>query len=374
MADNFRVAGFVLGLAIKAPCHTVSQINVTPLSGVGQTIGGYVVTALDRVLLTAQTDPVDNGIYSVRDSAWIRDGDADGNRDWVGGTLVPVWTIAQTDIVLWRLGGDPDAKIIGTDALTFTSYYDPLAGGGGFGTLQQVTTNGNTITNNIVLTGTRLDVTSGGDIKIANAGDTRSFVMSVDPLLGVDAVVFLASAGVDVYSFDEPIDIDAGSIHIGPTERLAFYQFDDAVTSYIRGAAASSDIEYVVPAANSHVFSGEMEIESYRIPVVEFVIAANAVTIDVNQTSACFIDVDPATANFTVTLTAPAAGAGFYYEINIDFVQGVPDFQPIWPAAVKWPLGIAPILSPQSDDLDTVHLYTRDGGVTWKGSFLVDYF
>ncbi|MCK5089458.1 MAG: hypothetical protein KAQ88_05700, partial [Hyphomicrobiaceae bacterium] len=328
MADNFRVAGFVLGLAIKAPCHTVSQINVTPLSGVGQTIGGYVVTALDRVLLTAQTDPIDNGIYSVRDSAWIRDGDGDGNRDWVGGTLVPVWTIAQTDIVLWRLGGDPDAKIIGTDALTFTSYYDPSAGGGGFGTLQQVTTNGNTITNNIVLTGTRLDVTSGGDIKIANAGDTRSFVMSVDPLLGVDAVVFLASAGVDVYSFDEPIDIDAGSIHIGPTERLAFYQFDDAVTSYIRGAAASSDIEYVVPAANSHVFSGEMEIESYRIANVAFVIAANAVTIDVNQTSSCTVDVDPATANFTVTLTAPAAGAGFYYEINIDFVQGVPDFQP----------------------------------------------
>ncbi len=374
MADNFRVAGFVLGLAIKAPCHTVSQINVTPLSGVGQTIGGYVVTELDRVLLTAQTDPVDNGIYSVRGSGWIRDGDADGNRDWVGGTLVPVWTIGDTDIILWRLGGDPDAKEVGVDPLTFTSYYDPAAGGGGFGTLQQVTTNGNTITNNIVLTGTRLDVTSGGDIKLANAGDTRSFVMSVDALLGVDAVIFLASAGVDVYSFDEPIDIDGDGIHIGPTARLAFYQFDDAVTSYIRGAAASSDIEYVVPAANSHVFSGEMEIESYRIPVVEFILAANAVEIDVNQTSACFVDIDPATGDFTVPLTAPAAGAGFYYEMNIDFVQGNPDFQPIWPAAVKWPLGIAPILSPQEDDLDTVHLYTRDGGVTWKGSFLVDYF
>ena len=87
---NYRVAGFVLGLAIKAPVHVGAFVNVASLSGIGQTINGYVVADKDRVLLTAQTDPIDNGIYSVRDSAWVRDGDFDGNRDLVGGTLVPV--------------------------------------------------------------------------------------------------------------------------------------------------------------------------------------------------------------------------------------------------------------------------------------------
>ncbi|NOR35865.1 MAG: hypothetical protein GQ577_03875 [Woeseiaceae bacterium] len=372
MADNFRVSGFVLGLAIKAPCHTHAEVNITPLSGTGQTIGGYVVSEFDRVLLTAQTDPIDNGIYSVRGSGWVRDGDADGNRDFVGGTLVPVWTIAQTDIVLWRLGGDPDAKTVGTDALTFTPYYDPLGGAGGFGTLQQVTDAGSTTTNNIIMDGARLDVQDGGDIRMFNVGDTRSVIISVGAALGTDAVRLVASAGVDVFSFDEALDIDNNAIHIGATQRLAFYQFDEPVASYIRGASGSSDIEYVTAGA-SHVFNSELEIPSYRVPTVEFILAANAVTIDVNQTSACFVDVDPATADFNVTLTTPAKGTGFYYEIVIDFIQGTPDFSPIWPASVKWPIGVAPTLSPQVGDLDTVHLYTRDGGVTWKGSFLLDY-
>ena len=370
MADNFRVSGFVLGLAIKAPCHTVSEVNLDPLSGTGQTIDGYVVTTGDRVLLVAQTNPIDNGIYSVRQSAWVRDGDADGNRDWVGGTLVPVWNEGDTDIIIWRLNGDPDAKEVGADDLIFTTYYDPAQGGGGFGNLQQVTDNASSTDNTIVMQGSRISFLDGGDIRMANVGDTRSVVIAVGPALGTDAVTFNASGGTDVYAFDRAIDTENNNIHIGATQRLAFYQFDDAVASYIRGA--SGNIEYVAPSF-SHIFDGELEIPTYRIPAVEFILAANAVTIDVNQTSACFVDIDPATGDFDVNLTAPAQGTGFYYEIVIDFIQGNPDFQPIWPGSVKWPIGVAPTLSPQEDDLDTVHLYTRDGGVTWKGSFLLDY-
>jgi hypothetical protein len=129
MAENFRVAGFVIGLAIKAPVHTVSQLNIAVLTGVGQNINGWIVGAGDRVLLTAQTNPIDNGIYSARTSAWIRDGDADGNRDFVGGTIVPVWVPGDVNVILYRLAGSPDAKTIGVDALTFTVYYDPSTTG-----------------------------------------------------------------------------------------------------------------------------------------------------------------------------------------------------------------------------------------------------
>jgi hypothetical protein len=129
MAENFRVAGFVIGLAMKAPVHTVSLSNIPVLTGLGQNINGWTVGEFDRVLLIAQTNPVDNGIYSARSSAWVRDGDADGNRDFVGGTLVPVWVPGDVNVILFRLGGAPDAKTIGVDALTFTSYYDPSTTG-----------------------------------------------------------------------------------------------------------------------------------------------------------------------------------------------------------------------------------------------------
>jgi len=126
--NNFRVAGFVTGLAIKAPVNTWADVNVPTLSGVGGLFNSIFVGNLDRILLTAQTNPIENGIYSVRTSAWIRDGDADGNRDFVGGTIVPVYTQTQTDIVLWRLEGQADAKTIGLDPLVFSVYYDPSAG------------------------------------------------------------------------------------------------------------------------------------------------------------------------------------------------------------------------------------------------------
>lgn len=203
---NFRVDGFVLGLAIKAPCHTVSTINVVTLSGVGANIGGYIVSEFDRVLLTAQTNPIDNGIYSVRGSAWLRDGDADGNRDWVGGTIVPVWTQSLTTIVLWRLGGDPDAKTIGVDALTFTVYFDPSASGE-VDTLQSVTDRGKT-------TDTGIDLTLGGLMTMEDSGQTQLLTISqtLNP-----AVLDTTGAGINFtgatveYTFSNNIRI-AGNV------------------------------------------------------------------------------------------------------------------------------------------------------------------
>lgn len=86
--QNFRVAGFVTGLAIKAPCLVATIVNIT-LSAL-QTVDSVVLTAGDRVLVKEQTDPIENGIYTAETSAWKRDGDFDGNRDIVKGTLVSV--------------------------------------------------------------------------------------------------------------------------------------------------------------------------------------------------------------------------------------------------------------------------------------------
>ncbi len=89
-SQNFRVSGFVTGLAIKAPCLVATVANIT-LSAL-QTVDSVVLAAGDRVLVKEQTDPIENGIYTAETSAWKRDGDFDGNRDVGKGTQVIVST------------------------------------------------------------------------------------------------------------------------------------------------------------------------------------------------------------------------------------------------------------------------------------------
>jgi hypothetical protein len=81
-----RLAGSTASVAVKAPVLAVSTANVT-LSG-EQTVGGVAVVDGDRVLLRAQTDATENGIYVVSETTWTRAKDFDGARDVVHGTLI----------------------------------------------------------------------------------------------------------------------------------------------------------------------------------------------------------------------------------------------------------------------------------------------
>ena len=81
-----RFNGLVAGLAFKAPVVAVASVPIT-LSG-NQMVGGVAVVTDDRVLVIAQADPIENGIYNVDSSAWKRAADFDGNRDVTGGTRV----------------------------------------------------------------------------------------------------------------------------------------------------------------------------------------------------------------------------------------------------------------------------------------------
>lgn len=121
---NFRVDSFVSGLAFKAPCIVVSAANLT-LSG-EQTVNTIPVFVGDRVLVIAQTDPVENGIYNVESSAWQRAGDFDGNRDATRGTQVAVTAAAGADDIYQLDSANP--VVIGVDSITWTL---KAAGGGG---------------------------------------------------------------------------------------------------------------------------------------------------------------------------------------------------------------------------------------------------
>lgn len=83
-----RLNGINEGVAVKAPVRAATTANVT-LSG-EQTIDGIALVTGDRVLVKNQTATANNGIYTVRTTAWTRTLDFDGTRDIVQGTLVYV--------------------------------------------------------------------------------------------------------------------------------------------------------------------------------------------------------------------------------------------------------------------------------------------
>jgi len=115
-----RFNGVVAALAIKAPCVALSQAAPIVLSG-EQTVEGIPVVCEDRVLVIAQTDPVDNGIYNVKTSAWQRAADFDGNRDVTRGTTVNVQRF-DTASEVYEVTDIPDPEI-GVDPINFRLYY-----------------------------------------------------------------------------------------------------------------------------------------------------------------------------------------------------------------------------------------------------------
>lgn len=71
---------------MKSPCVTITTTNIT-LTG-EQTIGAVGVVAGDRVIVNAQTDATENGLYNVDIGAWTRTVDFNKADDVLRGVLV----------------------------------------------------------------------------------------------------------------------------------------------------------------------------------------------------------------------------------------------------------------------------------------------
>lgn len=116
MAQNDRTTGLVGNAGMKVPVRACATAAVT-LSG-EQTIDGVALVTDDRVLLTAQTSSVDNGIYVVDTGTWERAKDADGAYDFVKGSMIKVNSGTSNSGVWQCTTADPIT--VGTSALTFT--------------------------------------------------------------------------------------------------------------------------------------------------------------------------------------------------------------------------------------------------------------
>lgn len=122
MASVDRIKGLSSSLAVKVPVRLATTGPITA-SGL-QTIDGGTVVSGDRVLRKDEVDQTLNGIYEANTSDWQRSPDADGNNDFVDGTLVVVREGTDNAAQIFRLICASSPVIPGTSLLSFTSSID----------------------------------------------------------------------------------------------------------------------------------------------------------------------------------------------------------------------------------------------------------
>lgn len=101
----------------KASVVVASTANVTLIGT--QTVNGVAVISGNRVLLKAQTNGAENGIWIVSTGAWTRATDADTSAKVTGGMSVPVVSGTVDAGRQWMLT-TPDPITLNTTALTFS--------------------------------------------------------------------------------------------------------------------------------------------------------------------------------------------------------------------------------------------------------------
>jgi hypothetical protein len=120
-------------LDIKIGCRVAAVTNVDIQTGGPMTIQDVSLAPNDRVLLTAQTDPTENGIYVVAAGPWARAGDADSNTEVTSAMAVPVAEGNTANRALWLLATPGDIAL-GTTDLNFQrsrNLHDLTVSGGG---------------------------------------------------------------------------------------------------------------------------------------------------------------------------------------------------------------------------------------------------
>jgi hypothetical protein len=111
-----RISGLSTSEALKSPCKVAAVANIT-LYG-EQVVQGVSCLAGDRVLVTAQTSGIDNGIYVVSASAWTRAKDWNGARDIVQYTQVFAGAGDSYSEGIWRVGTS-NPITIGSTSIAF---------------------------------------------------------------------------------------------------------------------------------------------------------------------------------------------------------------------------------------------------------------
>ena len=115
------------GQSAKSSVRVVTTSNVTLSGGAPATVDGVSLTLEDRILVTAQTDATENGIYRVTtvgsgsNGTWVRGRDANQNEEVLAGMTTMVSEGTTYADTFWKLSTD-GAVTLGTTELTFEQH------------------------------------------------------------------------------------------------------------------------------------------------------------------------------------------------------------------------------------------------------------
>lgn len=167
-----QVTDLVAGLGFRQARAASTTNVVLGSTGAGAVIDGVALAAGDIVLLTGQTDPVQNGLYRVGAANLARDASADTATEMPSGTVVVVDQGTVNGDRMWMLT-TPAPFTVGITALTWTPY----------GTAPQPYTAGP----GVAITGNEISAVAGSGIIVDGTG------IRVDPA-ALPAVGYLEAA------------------------------------------------------------------------------------------------------------------------------------------------------------------------------------
>jgi hypothetical protein len=205
------------------------------------------------------------------------------------------------------------------------------------------------------------------DIPLSVFNDTGYANQTITTGLGIDG----ADAGDS-----GNISLSLATVELATVAPLAADQFvfNDDTDSLPKKQVASSIALSLWGAATAQVSIADQDlnrpvIEDYGIKHTAPTVSGNAVTVNCVNGNSFAIEMDPATANVVLTLSNPPA-SGTYGEVTLHIIMGTPAHDITWPGSVTWFAGgAAPTLTPVDNGVDTVHLYTIDGGTNWYGTY-----
>jgi hypothetical protein len=161
-------------LDIKVGCRVAMLVNFNIAIGGGVTTQSVTINSGDRVLLTAQTNPAQNGIYIASVGYWLRAGDANTNAEVTSGMAVSVAEGNTANRALWLLV-TPGNIVLGTTALTFQrsrNLHDLTISGSGLNLSSSFVLSLVGISNRISVSGAGIDIHADyiGQTSITNLG------------------------------------------------------------------------------------------------------------------------------------------------------------------------------------------------------------